>query len=292
MKSRILLFVILSIVVVILALGCSLPGSQSQGTSFTVEVRLNAGAAPVSRSLIDDGNVDTVRVQVLNSQGEQIGLGNLAKVENYWFGRISVSETGYVTFNASATDVNGVQLYFGTATATLTGSNDPPVTIPVDHVGYYFIGDTGPAGGLIFYDKGSFTDGWRYLEAAPSDQSAGIQWWNGEFTTTGASGTAVGTGEANTAAIIASQGAGTYAASLCADLVLGGYDDWFLPSRDELNLMYVNLKQQNRGGFAAAWYYCSSEVSDTMTWGQDFGNGGHFNGNKSDDGHVRAARAF
>jgi hypothetical protein len=265
------------------------PGSQSKGTSFAVDVRLNAGVARASRSLIGDNNVDTVSVEVLNSNEEQIGLGNLSKGESYWHGKISVSETGSLTFNASAMDMNSVQLYFGTATATLTGSNDI-VTIPVDRV--YYIGDTGPAGGLIFYDKGSFSDGWRYLEAAPDDQSVSIQWWNGSYVTTGASGTAVGTGAANTASIVATQGAGTYAASLCADLVLGIYDDWFLPSLDELCLMYVNLKQQNRGGFASVWYWSSSESSYNGAWGQDFNDGEQNYGSKDGSCYIRAARAF
>jgi hypothetical protein len=158
----------------------------------------------------------------------------------------------------------------------------------------YSIGGTGPAGGLVFYDKGSYSDGWRYLEAAPSDQSDGIQWYNGSYTTTGASGTAIGTGAANTTAIVAALGAGSYAAELCADLSLGGYDDWFLPSMDELNLMYVNLAQQSLGGFAGSvWYWSSSEhtVND-YAWGQFF-NGGDQNGlNENDYEYVRAVRAF
>ncbi|MEI6388047.1 MAG: chitobiase/beta-hexosaminidase C-terminal domain-containing protein, partial [Spirochaetota bacterium] len=63
----------------------------------------------------------------------------------------------------------------------------------------YAVGDTGPAGGIVFYDKGSVSDGWRYLEAAPSDQSAGIRWYNGTYISV-STGTAIGSGKANTAA--------------------------------------------------------------------------------------------
>ena len=80
-----------------------------------------------------------------------------------------------------------------------TGSND-------------YVCKKGPAGGCIFYDKGRYSDGWRYLEAAPEDQSAGIQWYNGSYVTAGATDTAIGTGQANTTAIVASQGSGSYAA--------------------------------------------------------------------------------
>ena len=91
----------------------------------------------------------------------------------------------------------------------------------------YSIGGPDPGGGIVFYDKGSSSNGWRYLEAAPSDQSAGIQWYEETYVTTGANGTAVGTGAQNTATIVAVQGAGSNAAELCDSLVLGGCSDWF-----------------------------------------------------------------
>ncbi|MEI6387909.1 MAG: caspase family protein [Spirochaetota bacterium] len=137
----------------------------------------------------------------------------------------------------------------------------------------YTIGDTGPAGGIVFYDKGSVSDGWRYLEAAPSDQSTGAEWWNGSYISI-ATGTAVGTGKANTAAIIAAQGSGGYAATLCKNLSLGGYSDWYLPSKDELNLMYTNLKQAGLGGFSGAWLWSSSQYNDRGAWVQDGSYGG------------------
>jgi len=155
----------------------------------------------------------------------------------------------------------------------------------------YIIGDTGPAGGLIFYDKGSVSNGWRYLEAAPSDQSTGIQWYNGSYITTGATATGIDSGSANTTAIIAAQGAGSYAASLCANLVSGGYDDWFLPSKDELNLMYIYLKVAGCGSFASDWYWSSSETYN-HAWYQGFVDGNQGNYDKDGVLYVRAVRAF
>jgi hypothetical protein len=126
----------------------------------------------------------------------------------------------------------------------------PAVTkpTPATPTGAYKIGDKGPAGGIVFYDKGSTSDGWRYLEAAPVDTDKSIEWYNGKYTHVQTEAT-VGAGRANTAAIVASQGKGNYAAQVCADLVLGGYDDWFLPSIDELDLMYKNLKKAGQGSF-------------------------------------------
>lgn len=69
----------------------------------------------------------------------------------------------------------------------------------------YAIGDTGPAGGIVFYDKGSASDGWRYIEAAPSGVSGSYQWgcYDVDADVIGANETAIGTGEQNTAAILA-----------------------------------------------------------------------------------------
>lgn len=73
----------------------------------------------------------------------------------------------------------------------------------------YSVGYTGPAGGLIFYVNPNYkTDGWHYLEAAPSDQSTGILWDYGRDVATGATATVVGTGQANTQTIVKALGAG------------------------------------------------------------------------------------
>jgi hypothetical protein len=45
----------------------------------------------------------------------------------------------------------------------------------------YAIGETGPAGGLIFYDKGDNSDGWRYLEAAPASTEVKTFWASEQF---------------------------------------------------------------------------------------------------------------
>lgn len=157
---------------------------------------------------------------------------------------------------------------------------------------------TGPAGGLVFYDKGEYSNGWRYLEATPSDISTDSQWYKGNFKdwiNIKGTGDAIGTGKANTAVIVAAQGSGSYAAALCDDLVLGGFDDWFLPSKDELNLLYTKLHKKGLGGFTFKTYWSSSHASFHNVWGQNFKDGRQFTfsgwGQKAGD-HVRAVRAF
>ncbi len=158
----------------------------------------------------------------------------------------------------------------------------------------YFIGEKF-GGGIIFYLDGTGQHG---LISSTVDQSTTDNWSNGSLVTTGATGTAVGTGQSNTTAIIATQGAGTYAASTCDNLVLNGYSDWFLPSKDELNLMYTNLKLQGLGGFDVSgnWYWSSTEVAWNGADAQRFSDGYQQdvwkNAPTPPSFYVRAIRAF
>ena len=122
---------------------------------------------------------------------------------------------------------------------------------------------------------------------AESDQSMGAE-WGCYGTSMGAFGTAIGTGATNTTAIVAGCSETSIAAWICSELILNGYSDWFLPSLDELNLMY----EAGIGGFASEAYWTSSENSDNKAWGQHFANGGQYNEDKNNYPRVRAIRAF
>jgi hypothetical protein len=104
----------------------------------------------------------------------------------------------------------------------------------------YNIGSTGPAGGLIFHDNGSYAQGWRYLEAAPSDQSSSARWGCSGVNVSGAVATTLGSGFTNTTSIVTSCTTTGIAAKLCDQLVLNGFSDWYLPSYSELNKVYTN----------------------------------------------------
>jgi hypothetical protein len=164
----------------------------------------------------------------------------------------------------------------------------------------YNLRDTGPAGGLIFYiNPNAETDGWLYLECAPSSTEWTSKEWGKYGTSVGGTGTAIGTGKNNTALITAklneAPAESDRAAQLCDALSHNGYDDWFLPSRDELNLMYINLKQQGVGGLANDYYWSSSEYTQYSSggaWVQGFGDGGQSVNGKNYTQRVRAVRAF
>lgn len=153
----------------------------------------------------------------------------------------------------------------------------------------YRIGDRGPAGGIVFYDKGYPSGGWQYLEAAPQDR--GVFAWGEKYRYLGFGATRIGTGARNTAGIVKRVGPGwSYAAHICAQLKIGGYEDWFLPSKDELREMYRH--RDLIGGFKEDAYFSSSEAGDSFAWNLQFLNGRHFEHAKQVGGNVRAVRAF
>jgi len=169
----------------------------------------------------------------------------------------------------------------------------------------YKIGDIGPAGGIIFYDRGSYSDDstggsaddWRYLEAAPAETEFSAVWGAYNYYINGTGHTA-GSGKSNTQLIVEQLrilGESGCAAELCVKLNYNGFTDWFLPSKDELDLMYRNLKQKNEGNFAAKTsYWSSSQANKECAWYQNFDNGRQYNyGNyKYAAFMVRAIRSF
>ena len=154
------------------------------------------------------------------------------------------------------------------------------------------VGQAGPGGGIVFFNKGNSTGGWQYLETTQSDQSTGIEW--GCYGTS-IPGTqfAVGSGETNTSLIVAGCNEASFAAKICNDLVSGGQTDWFLPSSYELNLMFFNLHLNGIGNFnVSAFYWSSTEINLVGAWGQYFDNGNQEGNSKNINHSVRAVRAF
>ena len=155
----------------------------------------------------------------------------------------------------------------------------------------------GPAGGYVFYDKGSFSDGWQYLEAAPEKYEFEASWGKKWLFSTK---TTIGSGRTNTLRMIygfQSRGINDSAAQKCSELYINGFPDWFLPSSEELNLMYQNLKLKGAHGFNGNNYWSSSVKAD-WSWcsmelyviSQNFDNGNM--GRKRDIELVMSVRAI
>lgn len=191
------------------------------------------------------------------------------------------------------------------------------------------IGKWGQAG-YVFYDKGYYSDGWRYLECAADDLKVedSTDWdladdspkldledddvdmddlfifgfWKKDYNG-GKTGTAVGDGMKNTKDLVGAMArkafqypddrtyTAYYAARLCGIINYWKYQDWFLPSKDELNLMYQNLKDP-KYRLRKEFYWSSSEEDSRYAWAQDFGTGFQGKGYRSCSYRVRPVRAF
>ena len=131
------------------------------------------------------------------------------------------------------------------------------------------------AGGIIFHIDSTGRYG---LVCAPYDQSQGIYhylpWCSLGSLGQSNTSTALGTGQANTHNILSVCSERPIAASVCDNLVLNGYSDWYLPSRDELQLIYSNIHTQNMGSFSNhGGYWSSSRYNSFGSWIVEFGNG-------------------
>ena len=191
-------------------------------------------------------------------------------------GPIGVTGPTGTTGSTGATGPQGTIGLTGT-----TGSTGATGGYPVHTIGESY------GGGIVFY---VYDGGQHGLIAATADQSTGIQWYNASYTTTNAVRDGIGAGKFNTERIIANQGPGAYAAQICANYLGGNYGDWYLPSKDELNLLY--LQKTVVGGFAINDYWSSTETSSTNAYNCYFGNAFAYSLNKFNTSSVRAVRAF
>jgi hypothetical protein len=161
------------------------------------------------------------------------------------------------------------------------------------------VGDIGPGGGVVFYDAGMSKSWGRYMEAAPVEvEGVGLPWkrltavdkrkpvYMNTRTTIArirrVQAKAIGMGQINTRAIVKAYGRGRYAARYADAMVLNGYDDWFLPSKDELNVMYSVLSSAypRIGSYARSFYWSSSEYDFNNAWTVNFKDGQQFDREK------------
>lgn len=186
-----------------------------------------------------------------------------------------------VSLTAAATEGSTFDSWTGACAGTystcqITVDNSTQVTATFAEAGpTYEIGDVGPGGGIVFYDRESGggaaqsqSGSWRYLEVAPASTEWVSKPWGGGSDHSVVTYDTVGAGLANTLEITQIHDPlqiGEHAAQLCLDLEHGGYSDWFLPSRDEFMLLQDNLHPLGLGGFlplpgrSLVYYWTSSE---------------------------------
>jgi hypothetical protein len=201
-------------------------------------------------------------------------------------GNKTTDGSGMGIFTSSLTGLAPNTLYYVRAYAT--NSLGTAYGDPVTFSNIAFAVGQSYGGGVIFWLDSTGVHG---LISATSDQNYGR--WGCEGVYIGGTSTAIGTGQANTTAIVnvcTQEGA---AARICNDLVLNGYDDWFLPSKDELIQMYI--QRAVIGGFGNNIYWCSKEYDPSMAWAMNFALGTLYWFPKDyyyNYWYVRAIRAF
>jgi len=221
----------------------------------------------------------------------------------------SISETDPVYGSSVASGITGTDtINWNNKQDQLSAGTGIDITSNVisatSSVTTYSVGDFAQGGIVFWLDE----TGQHGLIAAKNDQSTYVRWHAGIDGDTQAKGDGPFAGEANTSIIIAAHIAigddgSTYAARICNELQVteGGktYGDWYLPSKEELNLMYQNKATINatalaHGGsaFANSFYWSSTESSTFNAWKQDLYNGSQSYSSKSIAFGVRAVRAF
>lgn len=239
----------------------------------------------------DDGGVVADPSSVLDLQSTTKGF-LLPQMTEAQRDAISIPAAGLIIYQTDGTD--GVYQYDGSAWTAIGG-----ISSGTHYVGEFY------GGGIVFWVDET---GHHGLVCAKEDQSTGVRWYAGTTGYTQAKGDGPFAGEANTSIIIAAQVAigddgSTYAARICNELKIteGGktYGDWYLPSKEELNLMFQNkttidATATTNGGsaFANAVYWSSTEHSTSSVWVQWFYDGYQYDVSKDGWDRVRTVRAF
>jgi hypothetical protein len=142
------------------------------------------------------------------------------------------------------------------------------------------------AGGIIFYLDSTMKHG---LVCALFD--AGVAKWGCELTSVGATSPGIGDGALNTKTILSACAEEKINAKICDSVVINFYDDWYMPSKDELQLMYLNVHQRGKGNFGSI-YHSSTECNNSSAWAIDFRQGIPYNLWKGGTVLVRPVRSF
>jgi hypothetical protein len=268
--------------------------TNSTGTAYGNQVSVSTGLLPAvatdevsnidfytavcGGNVVDDGGCSITQKGICWNYSPNPTISNFHTTEGAGGGTFVSNITGLYanrTYYVRSYATNSVGTVYGPEKVFTTATPSTP------YIGQNY------AGGIVFYVDETGLHG---LVCAPSDQ--GNASWGCQGTDI-ATGNAIGTGAVNTAAIVAGCTTPGIAAKICDDLVLNGYSDWYLPSVDELGLMYSNLYLKSIGNFDAyGSYWSSSQANASEAWYCHFNNGFQWHQEKRYSNQFRAIRAF
>ena len=346
--SMFLTILITSFVMVLSGLVASPIASASENGNGSISATF-----PLGSSVLSDAQKAAIKKTVASS-GSDVSFivtgtaGKLPGISDRWVQRLAKKRAQAIKAYIVSLGVSKENVTTQTKTTEIgvipksTGSYPTPAPTPTPTataapaaapaVTYAAVGDTGPGGGIIFYvNTAGFVCGptlaarCNYLEAAPTSglsawTDAPYAWSGNTSASIGATaqGTAIGTGYANTLAIVAQTSGGNTASKAGTDSLayLGpnGLSDWYLPSLDELNQMckWANAVAWtsdatlcthgtlnagtghglNAAGFSNTFYWSSSEANASNASLQDFYAGVQINDGKGTTNYPRPIRAF
>jgi uncharacterized protein YjbI with pentapeptide repeats len=283
-------------------------------TSVDLSNTTLTGAVSFHDTNLANANFSGADLSHVSFRGADLTNANLSGAQLSYTSFVNAILTGvdFSGTNLSGADFTDATDAPNTSTTTTTVAVTATTTVPLTCAtgGSCAVGDTGPGGGIVVYAGGSGSS--TYLEVANqtwySSSEAIFRWCHPQVALVGASGVAIGTGRANSAAIrsVCTSNGGAYwihQKNLAGGV--GGKTDWHLPSLDELNQVCRYARQLPvdtavcsggtlRAGFIGASYWSSTERSTSYAWYQNFSNGGqaHNDSPKSLGIYVRPVRLF
>jgi len=255
----------LAVLFFIVATGCEKKPPETTPVITTV-----TASEITKNSAVSGGEITSDGGSAVTACGVCIGTDSNPTLDDIF----TVDGSGTGNFATTLSGLNPATVYYIRAYATnavgtafgneLTFTTNPPS-----------VGDEYQGGKIAYIlkqgDPGYVTGEFHGIIATVADLPDMYTWNDGTWPFIGSTSTAIGSGSANTTAIVNAQDNGTYAAKACYDLVQGGYSDWYLPSQDELHMMFLN--RTLIGGFDTTYdvyYWTSSEYTTDMSFMETF----------------------
>ena len=260
------------------------------------EIAANTEKTGITAAQADEITINTLKTGITTAQATK-----LAGIEEGAAVNVQANADWYQTTPTTDDDIKNLPFVYPAAdgsetkvtaganiTVTGNGTTANPYVINAAKAATLAIGQSYQGGKIFWLDA----TGKHGLIVAATDQSPGSKWYAIEYLATNAVRDGIGAGIYNTERIIANQGdiGADFASSFCSELQSGGYSDWYLPSKYELNLLYI--QRAAVGGFGNNFYWSSNENNSTTAWYQYFGNGAQNIGDKFNNARVRAIRTF